>query len=105
MILIGSFIYYLFYDLNRLPVGTFQGSYISPEKTYTLKIYLVEGTLTSPGIRGELNYNYKNTKNKNIYWNHNLESANVYWETDDIVVINGIKIDVRWDTYDFRRDN
>ena len=96
-------VYYYFYDMGRLPKGTFQNSYDSPNGSYTLNIYLCEGTLSAPAIRGELNYNFKNKKNRNIYWNYDLDNVHVYWKTDDIVVIDGIILDVTSDVYDFRR--
>ena len=42
---------------------------------------------------------------KNIYWNYHCYSAEIVWEDDDTVIINGVLFEnVEKDTYDFRRD-
>ena len=42
-------------------------------------------------------------KERNIYWQYRIEDAAAEWESDYIVVINNIRLDVRKDTYDYRR--
>ena len=42
-------------------------------------------------------------KSKNIYWNYKEETAIVKWLDDHTVDINGHEIDVRVQTFDWRR--
>ena len=94
----------LFPSLNNLPTGDFIASYDSPDKTYTLNIYLFSGGATVDfSIRGEL-LNNENHSKKNIYWCYNQSGATVKWINDYTVEINKITLDVRKDVYDSRKD-
>ena len=78
--LIGYGIYWAFFDMNRLPTGEYLTEETSPDGTYTLKAYLTNGgATTSYSIRGELVFNNRNGKTKNIYWNYREETANIEW--------------------------
>ena len=44
--LIGYAVYWAFYDMNRLPKGEYLTEETSPDGTYTLKAYLVNGGAT-----------------------------------------------------------
>ena len=88
--LIGYGVYWAFFDMNRLPTGEYLTEEISPDGKYTLKAYVTNGGATmSYAIRGELVFNQRNNKTKNIYWNYREESANITWTDNDTVVING----------------
>lgn len=102
-IFIGG-VYYFFYDMGRLPQGELIEEVVSPNGDYTMKAYLCNGGATvSYAVRGELNYNQKNKKAKNIYWDYRIEDADIEWTDEDTVVINGHSIDVLKETYDWRR--
>jgi hypothetical protein len=67
-------------------------------------MYIVEGNATvATTVRGELLKNKKGTK-KNIYWDYRITDTNVKWVDPDTVSINGHKLDVEKDIYDFRRE-
>lgn len=88
------------YNLSNLPKGKMIKSYDSPNKNYTINIYLCDGGATTDfAIRGELVDNF-NTKN--IYWGYHEEDANVVWIDEENVIINGRKLNVLNDVYDFR---
>ncbi|MER2237859.1 MAG: DUF5412 family protein, partial [Psychrobacillus sp.] len=53
--------------------------------------------------RGELVFNDKDNKTKNIYWNYREESANISWTDNNTVIINGHTLDVTKEKFDFRR--
>lgn len=90
--------------MNRLPTGEYLTEEVSPDGTYTLKAYITDGgATTSYSIRGELMLNKQKNKTKNIYWNYREESAVVEWLDDDTVVINGHRLNVPNDKFDFRR--
>ena len=101
--LIGYGIYWAFFDMNRLPTGEYLTEETSPDGTYTLKAYLTNGgATTSYSIRGELVFNNRNGKTKNIYWNYSEETANIEWTDNDTVVINGHTLNVPKEKFDFR---
>lgn len=101
--LIGYGVYWAFFDMNRLPTGEYLTEETSPDGNYTLKAYVTNGGATvSFAVRGELIFNKKNNKTKNIYWNYKEDSANVSWTDNDTVVINGHSLDVPKDKFDFR---
>jgi len=101
--LVGYGVYWAFFDMNRLPTGEYLTEKTSPEGTYTLKTYLVDGgATTSYSIRGELVFNNKDKKTKNIYWNYREETADIEWINNDTVIINGHSLDVPKDKFDFR---
>lgn len=98
-------IYWAFFDMNRLPKGELISEMESPNGTYTVKAYLTNTHATTPfAIRGELSYNTARKRSKNIYWNYREESATIEWVDDNTVIINGHKLDVRRDRFDFRRN-
>lgn len=100
---IGYGVYWLFFDMNRLPTGKYLTEETSPDGTYILKAYLVNGgATTSLSIRGELVFNNRNGKTKNIYWNYREDSADIEWIDDDTVLINGHRLNVPKEKFDFR---
>lgn len=100
---VGYGIYWAFFDMGRLPEGEFLTEETSPDGQYTVKMYVANGgATTSYAVRGELVFNEKNGKSKNIYWNYREETAHIVWKDKDTVVINGKELDVPKDTFDFR---
>lgn len=94
-----------FFDMDGLPEGNLISQVLSPDGTYTLKAYLVNGGATvSFAVRGELVFNQGSKQSKNVYWNYREEEANIQWIDNDTVVINGHELDVGQDRYDFRRE-
>ncbi len=75
----------------------------SPSGVYTVTAYLNNGgATTSYAVLCTLRNN--NTgRYKNIYWNYRCDYANISWSGDKTVIINGVRLDVDKDTYDFRR--
>jgi hypothetical protein len=107
LLIIGGFlVYYFFYSLSNLPKGDFIQESTSPNETYTLKFYLVNPhTTVSTSIRGEL-INNKKDKNegKTIYWEYKASEVKVKWLNEQTASINGHKLDVTKDKYDWRRE-
>nr|MBA5586716.1 hypothetical protein [Anaerobacillus isosaccharinicus]QOY38697.1 hypothetical protein AWH56_020475 [Anaerobacillus isosaccharinicus] len=60
------------------------------------------GATTSYAIRGELVFNKKNNKTKNVYWQYRQETAKIEWKDNKTVVINGQTLNVPNDKYDYR---
>ena len=109
-ILIGYGIYHFFFNMNNLPEGEFHMESISPQSTYTVKLYVHSSALSSDGIRGEV-INNKTGKKRNIYWAYarylfglGISEYTILWESDEIVIINGQRLNVKKDIYDYRRN-
>lgn len=103
--ILGYVYYLLFYSMSNLPEGKFVKQVDSPDKSYSVRMYVVEGSATvATTVRGELLKNKKGTK-KNIYWDYRITDTNVRWVDPDTVSINGHQLDVEKDIYDFRREH
>ena len=87
--------------MNTLPHGEFMYNSTSPQATYTVNFYVVSSSLSSNAYRGEV-VNNKNNKTRNFYWGYNESDPVANWESDNVVVINGKRLDVTKDTYDWR---
>ncbi|TKI53641.1 hypothetical protein FC756_23100 [Lysinibacillus mangiferihumi] len=99
---IGYGVYWAFFDMNRLPRGEYLTEETSPDGTYTLKAYLSSPSLSSDAVRGELVFNERNGKTKNIYWNYRESTAKIKWLDNKTVVINGRTLEVPNERFDFR---
>ncbi|MFD3268861.1 DUF5412 family protein [Paenibacillus dendritiformis] len=90
--------------LLLLPEGDFIAASTSPDNTYTVNAYLVNAGGATGGfaVRGELLNNKKGTR-KNIYWDYHIEKANMRWLDDTHLLINGKTLNVKKETYDFRK--
>lgn len=100
--IIGYGVYWAFFDMNRLPTGEYITEETSPNGTYTLKAYVSSPSLSADTVRGELILNERNGKTKNIYWNYRESTAKIEWIDDDTVVINGHRLNVPKEKFDFR---
>ncbi|ARU60080.1 hypothetical protein CBW65_02680 [Tumebacillus avium] len=97
-------VYYFFYSMNRLPEGEYLSQTNSPNMTYTIEFYLVNGGATTDfSIRGEL-VTAETNERENIYWEYRREDVKAVWTDEHTVVINGHKLDVRKDKYDWRKE-
>ncbi|MFX3634057.1 MAG: DUF5412 domain-containing protein [Candidatus Pristimantibacillus sp.] len=102
--IIGYGVYWAFIDMERLPKGEFLTEKTSPDGKYTLKAYLANGGATTAySVRGELVFNNRNQKTKNVYWNYREDHANITWSDNHTVIINGHRLDVPNDKFDSRR--
>ena len=100
---IGYGIYWAFFDMNRLPTGEYLTEETSPDGTYTLKAYVSSPSLSADAVRGELVFNERNGKTKNIYWNYRESTAKIEWLDNKTVVINGHTLEVPNGKLDFRK--
>ncbi len=98
-------VYWSFYDMSRLPKGNLISEVQSPDGNYSIRVYVSESSLSAPAVRGELNYKNSKKKSKNIYWNYKEDTVNMEWIDNFTIIINGHELDIRHDTFDFRRNN
>ena len=89
-------------SINNLPKGELQETIYSENKEYAINIYLCAGNATTDNsIRGEIE-NTRTKDKKNLYWEYHCDEAEVEWIDDITVIINGHKLNVLEDTYDWR---
>ncbi|EGT5620542.1 hypothetical protein BUL45_16020 [Clostridium perfringens] len=89
--------------MEKLPVGSFQRKYDSPSKKYTINSYICgSGGLPDWAARCEV-VNNMNGEVRNIYWDYKIKLIDVKWINDNTVSINGHKINVENDVYDWRK--
>ncbi|WOV83645.1 DUF5412 family protein [Sporosarcina jeotgali] len=102
---LGSYIVnWAFYDIERVSKDELLIESTSPNGSYTINLYKSKnGATVKDGIIGELVFNEKDKKSKNIYWDME-EHAAVEWIDDRLVTINGHKLKVPGDTYDYRHE-
>ena len=111
-LLFGSLIFglfliinHLFFNINRIPQGELLAEEVSPTREYTVLTYVINSHSTvAPAVRGEVIYHNKNDQKRNMYWSYRMEEGKIEWINDHVVSINGMNLDVRKDTYDFRKD-
>lgn len=98
-------VYTQFYSMKHLPEGVQITSLASPNKKYSISIYRVEknGAVPDVSIRGELT-KVSTGDRKNIYWGSREVNADVEWKDSNHVSINDKVLDIRADTYDWRRE-
>ncbi len=104
IIITASLMHYFFFSMNNLPTGELLGRFDSTNGSYTLNLYRVNGgATTNYSLRGELVDN-RSKSPKNIYWGYREKKAVVVWINDYTVVINDRQLDVRNETYDWRKN-
>lgn len=95
-------IYWAFFDIQRIKGQELMGSYVSPDATYRINIYLNNGGATVDyAVLGEV-IKQKGGRSKNIYWEYPCQTAMVEWLDYQTVRINDKVLDVERDTYDYR---
>ena len=90
-------------NMNNLPEGELKNTVVSPSGKCILNMYLCDGGATTDySVRGEVVYD--NGEKRNIYWNYHCEEFEVSWIDDETVLINGIKLNIFDDEYDWRNE-
>jgi len=108
--------YYFFHSMASLPKGEYICESMSPDGDYTIKLYYTNPALSSGGTRGELTINRTNRK-RNVYWENNrylfeakhdfglkISGIDIEWGDNDTALINGIRLNLPGDKYDWRKD-
>ena len=97
-------VYWAFYDIQRINGQEYITESTSPDGTYTMIAYLNDGGATTGyAVLGTLKNN-NSGKTKNIYWQYHCEEAEISWINDETIKINGIKLNVKNQIYDYRRE-
>ena len=104
-IVIGVYtVNWAFFDIQRIDGQELLNEVVSPDGKYTVSAYLNNGGATTDYAVLCSVRNNKTEKEKNIYWNYHCTEAEIEWNDEDTVIINGIELNVTKDTYDYRND-
>lgn len=102
--ILGYGIYWAFYDIQRLDGQEIIQEVSSPDGTYTVTAYLNNGGATTGyAVLCSVKTNGQ-SKEKNIYWQYRCEKADIVWVDEYTVQINGVELNVKKDTYDYRHN-
>lgn len=102
--LLGYGVYWAFYDIQHLEGQEVIQEISSPDGTYVVTSYLNNsGATTDYAVLCSVKTNGQNNE-KNIYWQYHCEAVNIVWLDEDTVKINGVELNVKRDTYDYRHD-
>ena len=102
--LLGYGIYWAFYDIQHIEGQEVIQEVSSPNGTYTITAYLNNGGATTGYAVLCSVKNNSTDKEKNIYWQYRCENADIIWLDEQTVQINGVKLNIKKDTYDYRHD-
>ena len=102
LLLYGLF-FFFFRSMSRLPEGEYIYSTSNPTGEYSINVYFCYSSLSADAVRAETE-NTENGKLKNIYWCYRRSSAEIKWTGDYEAVINGEKLNILKDRYDWRKD-
>ena len=102
LLLYGLF-FYFFRSMSRLPEGEYLYSSNNPTGEYRVNVYLCYSSLSADAVRAETE-NTDNGKQRNIYWCYRKSSAEIEWTGDYEAVINGEKLNILKESYDWRKD-
>lgn len=105
LIIIRVFGWYLFEYTQRIePTGEIINSAVSQNSNYVAKAYVNDsGATMDHAILVRVFDKEQNTKN--VYWEYPCEHVEMKWMTPYEIKINGVLLDVRYDVYDWRKNN
>lgn len=96
-------IYWMFFDIQRIRGKEIINISTSPNGNYTLTMYVNNGGATVDfAVLGKIKNNLTEG-NWNIYWQYHCNTVDINWINDNTVIINGTKLNVIKETYDWRR--
>lgn len=75
----------------------------SPDGAWRVEAYLVNGGATTAyGVRAFAKELTGFKRTRRIYWQYREEEAEIVWLDERTVSVNGVILDVRYDSYDYR---
>ena len=96
-------IFFLFFDISHFTGHDLIKTVDSPDGKYEIVVYRNNGGATVDYALLCSVRSTANGKEKNIYWDYPYQEPVIQWENNNVVVINGHSLDVKKDTYDYRR--
>ena len=97
-------VYRAFFDIQHIDGQEKIAESISPDGKYTVTAYVNDGGATTGYAVLCTAENNKTGRERNIYWEYHCKEADMQWKDDRTIVINGVQLDVKKDSYDYRND-
>ncbi|MBR2109454.1 MAG: hypothetical protein IJ932_05895 [Ruminococcus sp.] len=88
--------------MDNLPTGELIKNSNSPNKQYRIEVYLCSGNATTANSIRCAAVEINSQKSRNILWQYRQDDAEIEWLDDNNVKINGIKLNILTDSYDWR---
>ncbi len=96
--------YWSFFDIQSIQGEQVIKTISSPDGNYTITAFLNNGGATVDFAVLAQVKNNKTNKSENIHWQYKCETATIEWIDNETVNINGVKLKVFKDIYDYRRN-
>lgn len=104
VIIFGWGIYHFTWDTQSIPKGELIRKVNSPKSKYTANIYNGTGGATvDDSVIVEVEEKLTKEK-KNIYFQYHCKDIELKWLTETYVQINGKKMNIHRDVYDYRHE-
>lgn len=97
-------VYWAFFDIQRIEGQEMIEEVISPNDNYTITAYLNNGGATTDYAVLCSVIDNQTGKERNIYWQYHCSEAEIEWQDEQTVIINGVELNVLKDSYDYRND-
>ncbi|TDQ41023.1 DUF5412 family protein [Aureibacillus halotolerans] len=99
----GFLFYQQYYNLEYLPAGHYNGTFVSPEGTYEVRTYYM--TVLYGEHATAILYEKESNKQKTIYFNDCDHRPSVKWLSEHEVKVGSATLNLEEnETYDFRHD-
>ena len=102
-IIVWFLIFNCFFDIAHFVGQDIISVLDSPDGNYEIVVYRNNGGAT---VNYTLLCAIRSTttgKEKNIYWEYPYQEPVIQWDSKYVVIINGHKLNIKKDTYDYRR--
>ncbi len=104
VIIFGWGIYHFTWDTQSIPKGELIRKVNSPKGKYTANIYSGTGGATvDDSVIVEVEQE-TTKKKKNVYFQYHCKDIEVKWLTETYIQINGKKMNIHKDVYDYRHE-
>ena len=89
--------------MDNLPQGEFLTSAEAPNGLHRIDAYLCNGGATVDFAVRCAVVDIDSGEERNIYWQYHQQTAQIEWIDEETVEINGIRLNIFTDSYDWRK--
>lgn len=104
IVLIFIGVYWAFFDIQRIRGQEIVQEISSPDGANIITVYRNNGGATTAYAVLCSVKKQQSARERNFYWEDHCSEAEVQWLDDDTAVVNGRKLDVWTESYDYRND-
>ncbi len=103
IILFGYRVYKSFTSIDMIKGEECIGKKKSPDSRYEARAFRNDGGATTDYAVLVVLIDLKNGTEKNIFWDYHCDYADMKWNSNNIIEINGIELKVPDQVYDYRK--